>query len=53
MNGTIRITIRREDREAAEALCADLVDGSAVPQALIAERVLRHPKASFVYSVEF
>lgn len=43
----------RGDREAAKALCADLVDGSAVPQALIAERVLRHPKASFVYAVKF
>ncbi len=41
----------RGDRAAAEKLCAELVDGTVVPQALIAERMLRQPKASFVYSV--
>jgi len=41
----------RGDRAAAEKLCATMVDGDAVPQKLITERVLRFPKASFVYSV--
>jgi hypothetical protein len=40
------------DRDQAEALCAAMVDGDAVPQELISERVLRHPKASFVYSLD-
>jgi hypothetical protein len=40
------------DRDQAEALCATMVDGDAVPQELIAERILRHPKASFVYSLD-
>jgi hypothetical protein len=39
------------NREQAEELCAAMVDGDAVPQELISERVLRHPKASFVYSL--
>jgi hypothetical protein len=40
------------DRDQAEILCAAMVDGDAVPQKLISERVLRHPKASFVYSLD-
>jgi hypothetical protein len=43
----------RGDRAAAEALCAKMVDGDAVPQTLITERELRFPKASFVYAVRF
>jgi hypothetical protein len=42
----------RGDRKAAELLLKKYVDGSkVVPHALIRERFLRHPKASFVYSV--
>jgi len=40
------------DRSAAEALVKRFVDSKAVPQAVIAERYLRSPKASFVFSVE-
>ena len=42
----------RGDREAAEALLTRYVDGDLVPQAVIAERMLRAPKTSFVYAVE-
>ena len=43
----------RGDRKAAEALLAKYVDSSEiVPHETIRERFLRHPKASFVYSVE-
>ena len=41
------------DRAAAEALVTRHVDGDVVPQAVIAERVLRHPKASFVYALDY
>lgn len=44
------------DRKAAEALIADLVKGQGfglVHDQEIKERILRHPKASFVYSVTF
>jgi hypothetical protein len=41
------------DHAAAEALMARYVDGDVVPQALIAERVLRDPKASFVYALDY
>jgi len=41
----------RGDKAAAEALAAKYVDGKVVPHAIISERVLRLPKASFVYSV--
>jgi len=41
------------DRAAAEALVAKYVDGDIVPQAAIRERVLRDPKATFVYSLIF
>jgi hypothetical protein len=47
--GSIKAT---GDLVQAEALCAAMVDGEAVPQELISERVLRHPKASFVYSLD-
>jgi len=40
------------DRKAAEQLRTTMVDGDAVPQQLIAERVLRYPKASFVYALD-
>ncbi len=39
------------DRAGAEALIARYVDSDAVPQKLIAERILRQPKANFVYAV--
>lgn len=41
----------RGDKRAADALAKAYVDGAVVPQAIIAERFLRHPKASFVYAV--
>lgn len=40
------------DKAAAEALAKKYVDGDVVPQKLITERLLRHPKASFVYTVD-
>jgi len=40
------------DRAAVEALVARHVDGDVVPQAIISERVLRHPKATFVYALD-
>jgi hypothetical protein len=40
------------DKAAAEALVARHVDGELVPQAIIAERVRRHPKATFVYALD-
>lgn len=42
----------RGNRAAAEALCRRYVDGPLLPQATIAERYLRTPKASLVYAVE-
>ncbi len=42
----------RGDKKGAEALRAKYVEGDIVPFALIEERILRHPKASFVYAVE-
>ncbi|MGH7280824.1 MAG: hypothetical protein ACRELY_04820, partial [Polyangiaceae bacterium] len=48
--GTIKAT---GDKAGAEALIARYVDSDQfVPQKAIAERMLRFPKASFVYSVE-
>ena len=41
------------DRVAAQKLVALYVDGDRLPTELIAERILRHPKASFVYAVDF
>ena len=41
------------DRAAAEELVAKFVDGDAVPQAAITERVLRDLKATFVYALVF
>jgi hypothetical protein len=46
--GTIKAT---GDKAGAEALVARYVDGSVVPLATIAERVLRLPQSSVVYSV--
>ncbi|HUS33222.1 MAG TPA: hypothetical protein VMZ53_32190 [Kofleriaceae bacterium] len=44
----------RGDKAAAEKLIARYVDSDAVvPHKVISERVLRHPKPSFVYSVAF
>jgi hypothetical protein len=40
------------DKAGAEALSKKYVDGDAVPQKLITERLLRHPKASFVYAMD-
>ena len=42
----------RGDRKLAETLAEQMVDGDVVPQELITERLLRQPKASFVYSVD-
>ncbi len=39
------------NRNGAEELAKKFVDGSVVPQERIAERMLRFPKANFVYSV--
>ena len=36
----------------AEALVKDLVDGDVVPYKIIADRVLRYPKVSFVYGLD-
>jgi hypothetical protein len=41
------------DRAAAEELVAKFVDGDVVPLDTIAERVLRDPKATFVYALLF
>ncbi len=40
------------DKAGAEALSKKYVDGDAVPQKLITERLLRHPKPSFVYAMD-
>jgi hypothetical protein len=40
------------DKAGAEALIKKYVDGTVVPQSLIAERELRFPRQSFVYSVD-
>lgn len=40
------------DKAAAEELAKKYVDGDVVPMKLIAERLLRYPKVSFVYAVE-
>ncbi|HVK85135.1 MAG TPA: hypothetical protein VM513_13555 [Kofleriaceae bacterium] len=40
------------NRAGAEALSKRYVDGTTVPHAVIAERFLRFPKASFVYAVK-
>ncbi len=39
------------DKAKAEALVARYVDGELIPFAVVAERWLRHPRASFVYSL--
>jgi len=41
----------RGDKPGADALLKKYVDGTVVPHALITERYLRFPKASFVYAV--
>ena len=40
------------DKAGAEALARKYVDGAAVPQQTITERMLRQPKASFVYAID-
>lgn len=53
MRQVVRIKARG-DRAAAETLIARYVDAEAVvPHRVIAERLLRWPKSSFVYSVAF
>jgi hypothetical protein len=42
----------RGDRAAAEELLRKYVDGNAAQQAVIAERLQRLPRASFVYAIE-
>ncbi len=44
-------TTATNDRAGAEALAVRYVDGETVPQATIAERLLRFPRQSFVYAV--
>ena len=41
----------RGDKKAADEMLARYVDGTIVPHKLIAERFLRFPKQSFVYSI--
>ena len=41
------------DKAKAEALVKKYVDGDTVPMKLIAERSLRHPKATFLYAIQF
>ncbi len=41
------------DRKAAEAIAEKYVDGKVVPMGVITERILRFPKASFVYAVQY
>jgi hypothetical protein len=41
------------DRSAAEELKARYVDSDFLPVELISERILRHPKASFVYALDY
>ena len=42
----------RGDKNAMAGLVSRYVTGKKVPQALITERLLRYPKASFVYSID-
>ncbi len=39
------------DKKKAEELVKKYVDGDTVPMKLIAERSLRHPKATFLYGI--
>ncbi len=41
------------DKAGAEALAKKYVEGDAVPQKVVTERVLRSPKASFVYAIDY
>jgi len=41
------------DRTAAAALVTRYVDGELVPQEVISERMRRHPKATFVYALDY
>ena len=47
--GTIKA---KNDEVTAEALVARYVDGSVVPQKLIAERELRFPQTNYVYAID-
>ena len=49
-SGSIKAT---GDKAAAEQLKAKYVDSEFLPLELISERILRHPKASFVYAVDY
>jgi hypothetical protein len=40
------------DRKQAEELASKYVEGDRVPHKVITERILRHPKASFVYALD-
>jgi hypothetical protein len=51
MMKTVGVIKATADRAAAEALAKKYVDGAIVPQPLITDRMLRTPKASFVYGV--
>ena len=42
----------KNDKKGAEGLAKKYVEGDKIPQGKIAERVLRFPKNSFVYSVD-
>jgi hypothetical protein len=47
--GTIKATA---DKPAAEEFAKKYVDGDRVPHKLITDRMLRYPKASFVYAID-
>ncbi len=49
-SGAIKAT---GNRAAAEELKAKYVDSDFLPLELISERILRHPKASFVYALDY
>lgn len=42
----------KNDKAGADALVARYVDGSVVPQKLVAERALRFPQTTYVYAVD-
>jgi hypothetical protein len=42
----------RNDKAGADALVAKYVDGTVVPQKVVAERELRYPQTTYVYAVD-
>jgi len=49
---TVMTIKAKNDKAGAEALVAKYVDGPTVPQAIVTERVLRFPQASYVYAID-